>query len=229
MRFSVFTLLAISVSLAAQAQSTNVPVNEDYYHWIDRYEAKSGRIVPQFFTSVKPYKRQALIAGIDSLNREGVFTSTADQFNYQYLRNDSWEWSRSEENDSRQPVLKHLYKKKSDFLYSDLPEFDIHVNPVIYAGAGKDSQSGETLYISSRGVEIRGMIDRKVGFYTFLTDNQARLPGYVRSGIAQNPVVPHEGFWKDFKDNGVDFFQARAYIDFNISICFCFHNFLKFQ
>lgn len=217
MRFSVFTLLAISVSLAAQAQSTNVPVNEDYYHWIDRYEAKSGRIVPQFFTGVKPYKRQALIAGIDSLNREGVFTSTADQFNYQYLRNDSWEWSRSEENDSRQPVLKHLYKKKSDFLYSDLPEFDIHVNPVIYVGAGKDAQSGETLYISSRGVEIRGMIDRKVGFYTFLTDNQARLPGYVRSGIAQNPVVPHEGFWKDFKDNGVDFFQARAYIDFNIS------------
>jgi hypothetical protein len=32
-----------------------------------------------------------------------------------------------------------------------------------------------------------------------------------------NPVVPHEGFWKDFKDHGVDFFQARAYIDFNIS------------
>ena len=131
MRLSVFTPLAIIVSLAARAQSTNVPVNEDYYHWIDRYEIKSGQIVPQFFTSVKPYKRQALIAGIDTLNGQGVFSSTADQFNYQYLRNDSWEWSRSEENDSRQPVLKPFYKNKSDFLHSALPEFDIHVNPVI--------------------------------------------------------------------------------------------------
>lgn len=61
------------------------------------------------------------------------------------------------------------------------------------------------------------MIDRKIGFYTFLTDNQARLPLYVRDGLAQNPVVPHEGFWKTFKNNGVDYFQARAYIDFNIS------------
>jgi len=73
------------------------------------------------------------------------------------------------------------------------------------------------LYLNSRGVVIRGMIDRKIGFYTFLTDNQARLPLYVRGGIAQNPVVPHEGFWKTFKDNGVDYFQARAYIDFDIS------------
>jgi hypothetical protein len=29
--------------------------------------------------------------------------------------------------------------------------------------------------------------------------------------------VPHETFWKTFKGNGVDFFQARAYIDFNVS------------
>jgi len=88
---------------------------------------------------------------------------------------------------------------------------------VLYAGIGHDGQAGETLYLNSRGVEVRGMIDRKIGFYTFLTDNQARLHLYVRDGLAQNPVVPHEGFWKTFKNNGVDYFQARAYIDFNIS------------
>ncbi|MEQ8423262.1 MAG: hypothetical protein RIA63_01040, partial [Cyclobacteriaceae bacterium] len=170
------------------------------------------------FTSVKPYKRDAIVAALDSLNaNDQVFSSAPDIYNLRYLRNDSWEWSRSEENESKKPLLRHFYKKKSDLMFADLPEFDLHVNPVIYAGVGNDGQAGETLYINSRGVEMRGMIDRKIGFYTFLTDNQARLPLYVRNGIASNPVVPHEGFWKTFKDNGVDFFQARAYIDFNLS------------
>ncbi|MFZ1805944.1 MAG: hypothetical protein WAU36_01915 [Cyclobacteriaceae bacterium] len=211
-------LLLMFQICGAFAQSTNAPLNEDYYHWIDRYEIKSGRVVPHVFTSVKPYKRKAIAAFVDSVQlSDNVFSSDADLYNYQYLRNDNWEWSRSEDNESKKPVLKHLYKKKSDFLFTDLPEFDIHVNPVLYTSFGHDGQAGESLYLNSRGVEIRGMIDKKIGFYTFLTDNQARLPLYVRGGIAQNPVIPHEGFWKDFKDNGVDYFQARAYIDFDIS------------
>lgn len=216
MRYLFLAVFVLPV-IGAWAQSSNVPVNEDYYHWIDRYETKSGNIVPQIFTSVKPFKRDAIISAIDSLNNQSLFSSRADQYNYNYLRNDSWEWSRSNVNDSPKPVLKHFFKKKSDLLHSDLPEFDIHVNPVLYAAVGHDGLAGESLFINSRGAEIRGMIDRKIGFYTFLTDNQARLPLYVRDGIALNPVVPHEGFWKTFKDNGVDFFQARAYIDFNLT------------
>ena len=217
MRWIFLTVLAL-FSARMYAQSTNASLNEDYYHWIDRYEIKTGRIAPELFTSVKPYKRKAIAAFVDSINsRYGGFASQADQFNRQYLRNDNWEWSRSDENDSEKPVLTHFYKKKSDFLHSDLPEFDIHVNPVFYGAIGNDGQAGESIYVNSRGVEIRGMIDRKIGFYTFLTDNQARLPLYVRDPIAQNPVVPHEGFWKTFKTNGVDFFQARAYIDFSLS------------
>ncbi len=217
MRYSYLILMLIGW-VTASAQSTNAPLNEDYYHWIDRYEIKSGHVSSQLFTSVKPYKRDAIVALVDTLNAiDNVFGSLSDQYNYHYLRNDSWEWSHSETSDSKKPVLKHIYKKKSDFLYADLPEFDIHVNPVLYTSFGHDGQAGESLYLNSRGVEIRGMIDRKIGFYTFLTDNQARLPLYVRNGIVQNPVVPHEGFWKDYKNNGVDYFQARAYIDFNIS------------
>ncbi len=213
-----FTFLVMIPAISVLAQSTNAPLNDDYYHWIDRYEIKAGRVAPEIFTGVKPYKRDALIAFIDSVDRkDNVFTSKSDQFNKTYLRNDSWEWSRSGESDSRKPILKHLYKKKSDLVHADLPEFDIHVNPVLYFEYGADSRQDEPLFINTRGVEIRGMIDRKVGFYTYLTDNQARLPFYVQQGIAQNPVIPHEGFWKDFKSNGVDFFQARAYIDFSLS------------
>jgi hypothetical protein len=196
------------------SQATNAPLNEDYYHWVSRYEIKTGRIAPEWFTSVKPVKRNMLVAFIDSLQkRDQVFTSRADKFNYDYLRNDNWEWSRPESNTSKRPILKKIYKKKSDFVFVDLPEFDLHVNPVIYAGVGNDSRTNQLATINTRGLEIRGMIDRKIGFYTFATENQMILPSYVELTNG----VPHEGFWKDFKSTGVDFFQARAYIDFNLT------------
>ncbi|NJM26494.1 MAG: hypothetical protein HC859_14455 [Bacteroidia bacterium] len=93
-----FTLVLSPLALAAQ--SSYLPLNEDYYHWIDRYEVKAGRVLPQLFTTIKPYKRSAVIDFIDSLNGRQVFTSRTDEFNYNYLRNDSWEWSRSEVSDS---------------------------------------------------------------------------------------------------------------------------------
>lgn len=203
------------------SQSTFVSPNENYYHLLDRYEVKSGQISPYVFTSAKPWKRSAIVQFIDTLNQQGLFTSGADRFNLRYLRNDNWEWARPETNE-RNPILKHFYKKKSDLFYvDDDPDFDLHINPVLYVGVGKDSELKDALFMNSRGVEIRGMVDKKVGFYIFLTDNQTRIPAYVSNTITEDrsngyyPVIPHEGFWKGFKDNqGYDFFQARGYIAF---------------
>jgi hypothetical protein len=200
------------------SQSTNASLNEDYYHTIDRYEVKAGRIAPELFTTIKPYQRSAIVGFIDSLQaKDHVFTSRADQFNYEYLMNDSWERSHSRTNDSKKPFLKYMYKKKSDLGYVDIPDFDIHVSPVLYVGGGVDSRLNQSLFTNTRGIEIRGMVDRKIGFYTFLSDNQARLPAYVQDQMSLNPVVPHVGFWKTFKTGAVDYLMARGYIDFNIS------------
>lgn len=213
--------LLVWVPFLAFSQSTYVSPNESYYHLLDRYEVKSGQISPYVFTSVKPWKRSDIVQFIDTLNRQGLFTSAADRFNLQYFRNDNWEWARPETND-RTAILKYFYKKKSDLFHVDQdPDFDLHVNPVVYAGAGKDSESDDLLFINSRGAEVRGMIDRKIGFYIFLTENQTRVPSYVSSRVDEDrgngsyPVIPHEGFWKGFKDgNAYDFFQARGHISF---------------
>ncbi|MCD9014259.1 hypothetical protein [Parachryseolinea silvisoli] len=215
-----YILLAIGcvATATAVAQSSYAPLNEDYYHTIDRYEVKTGRILPQLFTSVKPYKRSAIVALVDTVNALEGFQSRADRFNYDYLRNDSWEWSHAETADSKKPFLKHFYRKKSDLFHVDEPGFDLHVNPVLYLGTGHDTQRDDALFINTRGVEVRGMIDRKIGFYTYLTDNQAVLPSYVWRQMSLNPVIPHEGFWKEFKSGkGVDFLQARGHISVDAS------------
>jgi hypothetical protein len=200
----------------AFAQSNYAPLNEDYYHIIDRYEVKSGKIFPQIFTTIKPYKRSDIVSFTDTIKSQNLFESAADQFNYTYLNNDSWEWSRSAESDSERSLLKHFYKKKSDFYFVDRDGLDLHVNPVIYFGAGKDSRISDMLYTNTRGLEVRGMVDKRVGFYTYLTDNQTLLPAYVRDQVSRDQAVPHEGFWKSFKEGpGVDFLQARGYISVN--------------
>jgi len=214
----VFIFISVISAGTASGQATNASLNEDYYHWLDRYEVKSGRVVPELFTTVKPYKRSAIVAYVDSLDAiDHVFTSAADKFNYEYFRNDSWEWSRAATSDSRKPVLKTFYRKKSDLYHVDIPDFDLHVSPVLYAGVGYDTERNRSLYINTRGVELRSMIDKKVGIYAYFTDNQAVLPAYVERSITDHAVIPHEGFWKRFKTDGVDYFQARGYIDVNVS------------
>jgi hypothetical protein len=208
-------LFFIFIPFFSVAQSNYAPLNEAYYHWVDRYEVKSGQVAREIFTGIKPYKRSAIIGYVDSLRDAGMFSSPADQFNYEYLTTDSWEWSASSGADSRRPFLKHFYKKKPDFLSVNNENFDLHVNPVLYLGAGKDSRRDDMLFVNTRGVEVRGMVDRKVGFYTYLTDNQALLPSYVADEMSATRAVPHEGFWKTYKEGeGVDFLQARGYITF---------------
>lgn len=203
------------IPVLSTAQSNYAPLNDDYYHLVDRYEVKSGTISPHLFTTVKPYKRSAIVQYVDSLKTSGIFESSSDQFNFEYLTNDSWEWSGTQTNESSRPVLKHFFRKKSDFYSVSTPDFDLHVNPVLYVGVGKDSRRDEPLFINTRGVEVRGMVDNRVGFYTYLADNQAMLPSYVSDWMATSRVLPHEGFWKNYKEGkGVDFLHARGYVTF---------------
>ncbi len=202
-------------------QSANAPLNKSYYHLLDRYEIKSGKLSGAFHSSMKPYQRKSIASFVDSLltGEEARYYSTTDKDNLIYLANDNWEWSEYAQNESKNPFLKKLYKKKSDLYHVNTESFDLHVNPVLHLAAGFDKDEEVTPFINTRGGEIRGMIDKKIGFYTFLGENQANYPQYARAWIAdtvyQRFAIPSEGFWKRFNDDGYDFFTARGYVSFN--------------
>ena len=217
MKKIVGIFLAFIVYHGVQGQSTNVPLNKDYYHLIDRFEIMSGKMAPNIFSAVKPYTRKAVGQFTDSIKASGMTLSKQDKFNLEYLQNDNWEWVDSANNESKHPLWNTLYKNKSDFYHgADKDEaISVHVNPVLYLSIGGETASSKYTYINTRGVQIRGMIDKKVGFYTFLGENQVRFPQYVRDFVSEKRVIPHEGFWKSFGDSGYDFFTATGYISFN--------------
>jgi hypothetical protein len=217
MRLSLsFFIILLSIG-NSWSQTVFAPLNKDYYQMLDRYEIRNGTISNAVHSSVRPYERKAIIEFVDSLNMDSAKFSRADRFNLTYLQNDNWEWS-TVNNDSRKPIFKKLYQKKSDFYQVDTDGFDLHVSPVLYFQGGYESAFPDIHpTVNSRGLEVRGMINKKIGFYTFATDNQVVFPGYVRVFLDSNNAVPNEGFHKTFKKYGSDFLTGRGYITFNVT------------
>ncbi|HTA82843.1 MAG TPA: hypothetical protein VK783_07920 [Bacteroidia bacterium] len=220
-----FGILAVFYSSLLNAQSVYAPLNDDYYHLIDRMDIKaenSGNI----FTSVKPYLRNDIAGLTDKLAVDTTLRwSKVDKANFQYLQDDNWEWSNSKDSgNSSRRFIWGLYKKKNAFYEINKKDIMLQLNPVAYFTYGKDRYTEspalpvtKSVYLNTRGIEIRGDIDGKVGFYTLLTDNQAVFPEYVNNVVKSTYALPGEGYYKPFKLTGYDFYDANGYIDFNFT------------
>ncbi|KOY85905.1 hypothetical protein AD998_06885 [bacterium 336/3] len=211
-------ILFLSLSQFLQAQSTFAPLNQDYYHLLERYEIQSGKLYQGFHSHIKPYTRKAISSFINSLDKDSTLQfSKIDLTNIEYLKQDNWEFFK-QDTIYKKPFWKNLYRQNSDFFHHQETDFDVHVNPVLHFSLGKDNNTSQLTFLNSRGIELRGTISQKVGFYTFITDNQASFPKYVQAQIQKFDAVPQEGYYKDgdtAEPTNVDFIHARGYITFN--------------
>lgn len=227
MQFRIYTLIVCWCFFLqnAVAQSQYIPLNDDYYHLIDRYEIRRGRLNEDFHIGVKPFQRSAVISFLDSIKADRTMPlNDTDFFNLDYLRQDSWEWSSDQTPMSKKTLWKRFYRKPSDFYYVQNKNFDLHLSPVTHLILGSENNSKDYLWLTARGVELRGNIGKKLGFYTYVSDTQAMFPQYVRNFTlsareiyAGYPVylLPGEGNVKSFSTKGMDFISARGYITFN--------------
>ncbi|MCJ8164825.1 hypothetical protein MKJ04_08210 [Pontibacter sp. E15-1] len=207
--------LLVTAGSAVQAQDVYVPYSPDVYHWIDRYQIKYGDQVPQLQTAVQPYGR-ADVADLAEISARNARTAV-DQFNAQYLLNDNWSYTNQDNNKSQRPFLRHFYQNTTDLYHFRNDNFTLRVNPVLHLEVGLDNQTDGVRYVNTRGVQVEGSIDGRFGYYAFIGENQARFPGYVVDRIERDDVVPHEVYWKQFKEDGYDFITARGYLNYALS------------
>lgn len=198
------------------AQSTFVPYNRDYYHLIDRFQIKYQDKQHLFPTTFKPVRRSDLSTFLDHVKTKYDSLSPQDQFNFEYLYNDNWQWTKSEYNQNDKNWWNLAYDKKSDFLFYESEKAVIRINPVADFLVGQDSDQDGTVYTNTRGLEVHGIIDNKIGFYTFLTTTQARFADYVSDRVVKARAFPNEGFWKE-DGNVYDLTHARGYFTFNLT------------
>jgi hypothetical protein len=242
-KFLLYIFFILITSSYVRAQSAFVPLNDDYYHLIDRLEIKRGKFTEGFHSNVKPFERKAIVALTDSILKEGnVSLTERDWQTIDYLREDSWEWTKDfiSTDSARSSKLSRLdpgnrirlfkgrtsngqrrfWQHPADFYSYHDKDFDLHLNFTTNNFIGSDKNVDSPLWLTSRGVEIRGMINEKLGFYTYISDNQGVFPKYVTDYAAMYNF-PGEGLVKGILKEkgtdyykGVDYFSGRGYITF---------------
>ncbi|MCP1383531.1 hypothetical protein [Runella salmonicolor] len=218
-------LWLLVLQIPSFAQSQFVPLNDDYYHLIDRFEIRRGRLSEDFHIGVKPFQRKAVVSLLDSIEADRTMPlNDIDYFNLHYLRQDNWEWSTNKTPMSQKRFMKRFYERPSDFYSVQNKDLDLHLSPVTHLILGGENSSKDYLWLTARGVEMRGVIGKKLGFYTYVTDTQGMFGKYVRDYTLNVReiylgyplyVLPGESFVKSIRTYGVDFISARGYITFN--------------
>jgi hypothetical protein len=215
-------LLLLFIPFAGYSQSTYLPQGDKAAVLLERMEIKAGTDSVLNFSKTRPFNRKQVINGVqDFANRYAQTLSKVDAYNLNSVYLNNLEYLTPEQQAayrSKKTILKNFYRTPANLFEVHVKDFDLVVNPVIQFTVSKEKDNDQRLFLNTRGVAVRGRIANKIGFYTYLADNQERDPQYVQDWISDRTAVPGEGFYKPFKAaGGVDYFDARGYFTFNVT------------
>ena len=210
----LFSLACLLNTFVIRAQDAVLSPNSMDYNELDRLQIKTGRFDHKMFLDIKDVRQTDAMKFLDRLDSSKINLTKADKYWIRYLRNDNLPYSHPHDS-SRHPVFKTFYKSPANLFEVNLPEFHLYLNPVLGLSLGKEKDSSKYRYMNTRGIEVRGDIDGKVGFYSYFSDNQDIFPSYVENYIKKTGQVPGEGYWKPYKPNVPDYFDASGYFTFS--------------
>ncbi len=192
------------------AQSTYFSTEAAMRSWLYRMEVAQGRSSDSMHLSQWPVSRQTVVGTWQ--RTEGLHQ--VQQQNVRFLLTDQYEWWDTAQAKSRKPVARYFYNYKAAFLSHYGDDFFVRIDPVLSVFAGWETADSALIFFNARGLVMRGWVGRAVGFSFFVTENQLFAPSFVRQWISRYQAVPYQGYYKEFKDGGVDFFDARGYVTF---------------
>jgi hypothetical protein len=211
-------LLFLLISIPAFSQTTYLQQGAKENILIERLEIKAQTDSILNFSKTRPYSRRQVIPEINRLDSIASL-SPVDQYNLYTANLSNLEWAIGDRAQfaSKKTLGKNFYKTPATFYEVNTKDFFLAVNPVFQYYVGKEKNNSEHIFLNTRGVSLRGRIADKIGFAAYVTDNQERDPHYVQQWVNERKAVPGEGFYKDFKGTGYDFFDARGYITLNVA------------
>ena len=211
------------------AQSTYLGNANNEYQLLDRLDIKnmdSGRLT---LFSTKPYLRKTMVKYVEFLDSalrtkysENKYDiSSVDRYNMEKLLKNNPEWLQTTPTsyNSKKTFLNRFFVTKNNFYEVNQKDIKIVLNPMIQQTQGIEANNKKRIFLNSKGLEVRGLIGKKIGFYAMLTDNQENGPTFYRSRVDSLQAVPGNAYYKRFKpvgvnDRGQDYFDYRGYITF---------------
>ena len=235
-------LLPLLFPCTAFSQTTYFPQDARENLLIERLEIKAQTDTVFNFSKTKPYSRKSFIPEIERYYVSGAYPrfievpvpdslrklinpielpsnpglSKVDQYNIGIALMNSPEWA-TQDFSSKKRFLKGFYTSPAYLYEVNVKDFFLAINPVFQYVVGKEKNNDENIFLNTRGATIRGRIADKIGFDAYITDNQERDPLYVQRVVSAHKAVPGEGFYKNFKTTGYDYFDARGSVTFGVT------------
>lgn len=210
----ILILLFLACHINGFSQYTFLPLNSASETYIQRLEIRSGQISNECFTGIRPYSCFFAQALFDSTRKGSDKGYKVNKYNYKHFQLENYFLSGADST-SKRGIFKTFYRSSKNLFQVKTNGFLLEINPVFHFHGGKETDVDEIRFIDTRGLEACGMVDNKVGFYIFMTENQAIYPSYINNFIHDNHAIPGEGYYNPFKTTGVDYYSARGYITFN--------------
>jgi hypothetical protein len=187
---------------------------------LERMEIKAQKDTVLNFSFLKPFNRQWLVSSLERVSSDssGVNLTAIDRYNIHHALGNNLEWVSGDPTPylSKKSLWNTFFQTPGDLVVVNQKDFFLSINPVLQLQARMESGNGDFLFLNSKGLVARGLIARRVGFQTYLTDNQERGPSFFQDRVRRYQAVPGAGYFKSFKGTGVDYFDARGSITFNI-------------
>ncbi len=213
------------------AQSINVPMGNQSYHFVDRLEIKSGKFAP-FHTTHKYYQRGELAQwalSLDTLNE----LAWSDALDLKYIYNDNNQYlgetpyssnEHSKYEKTSKPFLKYFLKSPARFYEYAKKDFSVTYDPIISIAGGQEStETAKSGYFHRNyGAQISGEINDRVHFYSNILMNFDRHQPQTRRYREEHLSIPGQGYYKGpYTFAGVDSIydniSAQGYIDFKVT------------
>lgn len=210
------------ISTTAFTQSDRIRLGDKQYQLLDRLDIKLQNDSILSFSTIKPYNRKMYterVEYLDSLYQADalpVELSSVDRHNIGSMLMNNAEWTKpfGDSFRVRKPLWNTFFKTPAHLYETYSDDFTLIIDPILNLQWGKSSEVDDALFVNTRGFSLRGNIAKRIGFYTYLTENQERDPLFVQQYVTKHRGVPNAGYYKMFKNDGYDYFDARGGIDF---------------
>jgi len=207
-------------SLAGYSQSGYLQQGAKENILLERMEIKAQKDTNLNFSFIKPFNRRWLVTSLERIesDSEHVDLTPIDRYQIERALGNSQEWTSGDPSRfaSKKSLWNTFFKSPGDLVLVNQKDFFLSVNPVLQLQTRKESGNGEFLFLNSKGIVARSLIAKRLGFQFYLTDNQERGPRFFQDRVSRYRAVPGAGFYKSFKGTGVDYFDARGSLTFNV-------------
>lgn len=171
--------------IAFQSKAQYIPLNNSFYE-----KAIYGNLQkenPQLW-GMKPF----FIQSVDSVD-----VLINDVYGFEKKEKDSWIY--------RKCFYENLIEYKNSYLHFTAdPLFDFSIG----------RNDSVTSWVNTRGVRLEGKFFDQVFANVELYENQAFFPSWIRDFVDSLKVIPGQGKYKPFKQNGFDFYHSSGYLTY---------------